>query len=728
MTRCTDPHCRFLIARLQLDSLATKTTLRNLREAAKSAPQTPDELYIEAWNRVTSQNTDSQQDAQEAICWLTCSFRQLRVQELRHAIATKQGDKVMDEENLMNFDRLVRSCAGLVTVDQGSQVVRLVHQTAQDFFDRRATKFFADAHIRLARKCITYLHFDEFSRGPCEFDSSSDFTTMKGPIAASRLLRTRLARNPFMEYAADHWGDHARGEALERTLECEVLGFLRSRTTLASSVQAQYRDANPDYGRSLHCSKHTPIHVAVSFALEYIIKALLRDSVDLELNAEDKGERTAFHWAAESGLAGCAQLLLAAGADIRTQDKKGDTALLKAIAFGHMSIIKMILEHDKTVKLAKEEINCAVLSNQTLIIETYVRAASEPAERANFILMKSSAFGKPDIIKLSISLGAEVNIEDKDGHTALLVAVLNGRSTAVQVLIAAGALTTVLDDSGRTLLQVAASSQKIFEERFDYIRDCGDSLAERESRVVLQLPIHIACDPRQNILMLLSRWIESTPGPLTRLAQDPGFIEVMNEDEHPDIIRMLIDSGADLGIKTPEGETILHLAVCSASRVKALLQQGPLVLDIDARDKQGRSALHHAAAIGNSASMHVLLANGAKVELRDFYGASTLHYAVQTPACVNLALEGGISTTAVDLQRRTALHYLAMLGEAPQDVYDQLYEAGANPEAVDFQGTTASYLLEHNEVDRHDFEETNTIDWIEAQGCSNQRYPSCQRT
>ncbi len=723
MARCTDSHGRFLIARLQLDLLATKTTLRSLREAAESGPITLDELYLEAWNRVTNQNTDSQQDAQEAICWLTCSFRQLRVQELRHAIATKQGDKVMDEENLMNFDRLIRSCAGLVTVDQESQVVRLVHQTAQDFFERRAGKLFPGAHIRLAGKCITYLHVDEFSQGPCEFDLSSGSMAMKGPIAASRLLRTRLARNPFMEYAADHWGDHARGETLERTLECEVLGFLRSRKTLASSVQTQYRDANLDCRRSLHCSKYTPIHVAVSFALEYIIEALLRDAVDLELNAEDKGKRTAFHWAVESDLAGCAQLLLAAGADIRTQDQDGNTALYKATPLGNASIVKMILEHDRTAKLKEQEINCAVLSNQTLVIEAYVRAAPEPAQRANLILMKSSVFGKPDIIKLAISLGAEVNIEDNDGHTALLVAVLHGRSAAVQALVAAGALTTVLDESGRTLLQVAASSQEIFQERLQHVRHYRDRLAERGSRSIHQLPVHIADDPRQKILNRLSYWIESTLFPLTCLAKNPGFIEAMNEDdEHPDIIRLLIDSGADLGIKTPEGETTLHLAVCSAPRVKALLQQGTRVLDIDARDKQGRSALHYAAAIGNSAAMQTLLANGANVELKDFCGASVLYYAVTTPACVKIALEGGISTEAVDFQERTALHYLEMLEEPPEEVFDQLNEAGVNPEAVDFQGRTASYLEDYFHIGCDDFGETTTIDWIDAQIHSKQRY------
>ena len=54
----------------------------------------------------------------------------------------------------------------------------------------------------------------------------------------------------------------------------------------------------------------------------------------------------------------------------------------------------MILEHDKAVRLTKKEISCAVLSNQEMVIETYIRAAPKPADRANLMLMESSALGK----------------------------------------------------------------------------------------------------------------------------------------------------------------------------------------------------------------------------------------------------------------------------------------------------------------------------------------------
>ena len=218
--------------------------------------------------------------------------------------------------------------------------------------------------------------------------------------------------------------------------------------------------------------------------------------------------------------------------------------------------------------------------------------------------------GKPDIIGLALSFGADANVEDVRGRTPLLVAVDNGRSTAAQALITAGASTTVLDEPGKTLLQVAASSQNIFKERIKHILYHGDSLAEAGDRGFHQLLVHIADDPRQSVLKRLSHWIEDTAGPLTHIVKDPSFIAALNEDrEYPDIIRLLFNHGADPGIKTSEGETLLHLAVVSAPRIKVLLEMGVHVLDIDARDNQGRSAVHHAAAVGINAAMELLLAN-----------------------------------------------------------------------------------------------------------------------
>ena len=410
----------------------------------------------------------------------------------------------------MNFDHLVRSCAGLVTVDTGSQIVRLIHQTAQDFFKTRAGEYFPDAHTRLTRTCLTYLLFDEFSQGPCQFGSTykSRYPDLRGHIAASRFVSTRVEHNPFIKYAAHHWGDHARGEATERALEREILAFLSTPRALASTVQVQYGDAWLGFERSLASLTHTPIHVVVSFALEHILEALLKTVTAEDLNVEDETKKTAFHWAAELDLADCARKLLAAGADIRTQDKHGCTALYKASGLGYESIVKMILEHDNVARLKRKEIRRAILSNQTKIVEIYIRAAPRPAERANLVLIESSELGKPDIIALAMSFGADIKVEDPRGRTSLLVAVENGRSAAAEALVTAGASTTVLEASGKSLLQVAASSQNIFKERMKSHKLYFDTFLESSEQLHPQEfhwhQVDIAVEPHQNFLKLFS--------------------------------------------------------------------------------------------------------------------------------------------------------------------------------------------------------------------------------
>ena len=729
---CTDPYRRFLIAKLQLDSLATKTTVRNLREAIDCDPKDLDELYMEAWNRINDQNRDSRHDAKEALCWLSCSFRPLRVEELRHALATRKRDKAMNEENLMNFDRLVRSCMGLVTVDRWSQVVHFFHRTAQDFFGTRASEFFPEAHTRLTRTCLTYLLFDEFSQGPCDAtavledlheedrieDSVENY--FDGHVAATAIIHIRLKRNPFMYYAANYWGKHAHGEVTERALEREILDFLSTPRALASTVQVQYVHEWLGCGLRLDSSKHTPIHVVVSFALEHVLEALLRTLTDEDLNTEDENEKTAFHWAIESGQSGCARQLLAAGADIRTLDIDGLTALHKASSFRNEYFVKMILEHDEVAEASAEEVSCAIHHNQKPFLERYIRSAPKPTDRANSLLMQSLA--APELIGFAVSLGADVNFEDEHGRTALLEAVETGNSTAAKALVDAGASTNVLEKgTGKTLLQVAASSQMIFTEHPESVRKLWLRLAQRRRSGKYPISSHlekvleiflgdIACYPEYNKSFVAD-------------VGDPKLLAALDEEYgYPDIIRLLLNNGADLATETSCGEAVLHLAVGSTARVKVLLDMRAHLLDVDAQDNQGRSALHHAAAIGNPAAMEVLLANGASFELRDFGGASTLHYAVSHSPCVELAIRKGYNILAVDSQKRTALHYLQMMRRAPLEeqekldfwcVFEQLIQAGVDADAVDTQGQKADGYYSNPSVGPHGFEET--ADWMGMQ-------------
>ena len=63
------------------------------------------------------------------------------------------------------------------------------------------------------------------------------------------------------------------------------------------------------------------------------------------LNARDKGGATPLFLACESGHAGCAKLLLAAGANILQGNSAGETPLYIAALRGELLVVDVLLQH-----------------------------------------------------------------------------------------------------------------------------------------------------------------------------------------------------------------------------------------------------------------------------------------------------------------------------------------------------------------------------------------------
>ena len=49
--------------------------------------------------------------------------------ELYHALAIEPGDKALNTDNVDEVEDIISVCAGLVTVDEESNIIRLVHYT-----------------------------------------------------------------------------------------------------------------------------------------------------------------------------------------------------------------------------------------------------------------------------------------------------------------------------------------------------------------------------------------------------------------------------------------------------------------------------------------------------------------------------------------------------------------------------------------------------------------------
>ena len=153
----------------------------------------------------------------------------------------------------------------------------------------------------------------------------------------------------------------------------------------------------------------------------------------------------------------------------------------------------------------------------------------------------------------------------------------------------------------------------------------------------------------------------------------------------------------------------------SPAVVKTLLNTGA---NIEVRSKRGETSLHGAAKFGSPAVVKTLLNAGANIEARDeagstlllclepkehcfserFGGQTPLHKAVmrESPAVVKTLLNAGANIEARDKGAQTPLHE-AVSGVSP-DVVKALLDAGANPKAKASDGSTPWDLIQKNDA------------------------------
>jgi hypothetical protein len=246
---------------------------RDVRRAVENLPTELDDAYDEAMQRIESQDNREVNLAKQVLCCISYAFRPLTVTEVQHGLAIEPGDVDLDEEVLSDEDDLVSLCAGLVTTDRESNVIRLVHYTTQQYFERIRMTRFPDAQTSIATTCLVYISFDTFAKGHCRSDLGLEF---------------RLRKYPLLEYAAQHWGDHAREDSEEAVKEL-ALKFLEHNSKLLCSNQIVHlpRYQTSKYSQSLP-KGGAGLHISASFGLEEITRQLLERGADVATKDSDE--------------------------------------------------------------------------------------------------------------------------------------------------------------------------------------------------------------------------------------------------------------------------------------------------------------------------------------------------------------------------------------------------------------------------------------------------------
>src|SRR5271170_3772757 len=153
--------------------------------------------------------------------------------------------------------------------------------TAHEYFERKGESRFPTARAGIAITCLTYLSFDAFGTGHCD-----NYDTL-------------LKDNPFLDYAARHWGDHVRGQ--EEKVKGLALGFLQDSSNAACAGDISMAEFCP--------LNYSGMHLSSFFGLEKIIDYQLKTGAIADSKGEDG--RSPLSVAAQHGREAVVRLLLA---------------------------------------------------------------------------------------------------------------------------------------------------------------------------------------------------------------------------------------------------------------------------------------------------------------------------------------------------------------------------------------------------------------------------------
>jgi hypothetical protein len=262
---------RFLLARVYVESLqdlssvkAVKTALKRLQQdsnASDNKIMALDRAYQNTLKRIDSRSAGSRKFAMRILSWITYAVRPLSMIELQHALATEINESELDEDNIPDVEYIISICAGLLNVDKESNLIRLIHHTAQEYLERTKDTWFPKVQDDMTMTTLIYLSFDRFSSNI--YENAKD-------------LEELLSEYPLYDYAARNWGYHARGASC--SVARPILTFLSSERLVSNSTQMiELYDSNFD---RISLAGGSALHLAAYFGLEDTPKVLLADGED----------------------------------------------------------------------------------------------------------------------------------------------------------------------------------------------------------------------------------------------------------------------------------------------------------------------------------------------------------------------------------------------------------------------------------------------------------------
>ena len=296
--------------------------------------------------------------------------------------------------------------------------------------------------------------------------------------------------------------------------------------------------------------------------------------------------------------------LLAKGADINTIDKQGYTPLCNAVFCNHQETAEALIAAGADVNIRRIDESAlmrAAWNGWLSTVEQLIAAGADANAATNngtTPLINAATQGHAEIVRCLIAAGADVHARNWE-RGALCAAVYHKHPEAAQILRAAGAMLNLAEaaDCGDTERVLQLLAEGVSPDEGAAITRAAYSNHAEIVRILLEAGANVnATDALDNTALHHAvRWGRT------------------------DIACMLLDAGADATIDNIDGhETPLILAVWAGRTdcTRLLLEKRDCSKEINKRIEGITTLLHMAVGGGHTEIVRLLLQHGADVNMK----------------------------------------------------------------------------------------------------------------
>ena len=375
----------------------------------------------------------------------------------------------------------------------------------------------------------------------------------------------------------------------------------------------------------------TPLELAVNNGNAAITSALLKAGADASF--VKPGGQTILMAAARTGNADVVRRLLDhGGADVNARESSyGETALMWAVSENHAAAAKLLIEHGADINARSTKMN---YDQDRFGLEGVITVLPHGYWTP---LMYAARQGSSAAARVLAEAGADLNLTDPDGTSALILAIINGHFDTAALLLSKGADPNLADSTGMTPLYATVDMNTLGEVygRPAQHPTSGDTSALDLMRLLLKAHVN----PNAQ-LKTAALYRAHTPG---EPALGAGATALMRAAKNGDAaaMRLLLEFGADPELTSRNHTTALMMAAGQGRGLgvfakdyatEAQMVEGLKVLldrhvNVNAQNDAGQTALHF-AVLSSDESVKLLAAAGAKLDIKDRQGKTPLDFAL----------------------------------------------------------------------------------------------------